>query len=146
MNNCFSQRIERLLRFSNCKNACDSGKHLLEARPFVFQMFPAGSVNLKIRTGRFLVESSISDFSQPVFNMRCRAGYNEPSSIWRRSSDTALMCCASAIRASAFVQRLQNHQFQSARKEITVFGFLYHAVMVHRKYYSETSSASHIEP
>ena len=45
--------------------------------------FLPASVTLKIRTGRFLAERPISVSSQPAFNIRCKAGYRDPSSICR---------------------------------------------------------------
>ena len=36
-------------------------------------------------------------------------------------------------------ESLEDHQFQGARKEVAVFGFLYHAIIVHRKDYLEHS-------
>ena len=98
------------------------------------------AVNLKIRTGRFLAESPISDFSQPLFNMRCKAGYNEPSSIWRRSSDTALMCCASAYPCIGFpfsVCRIINSKAPAKRSRFS--DALAMGPMVHLKYYFRNS-------
>jgi hypothetical protein len=103
------------------------------------------AVNLKIRTGRFLAESPISDFSQPVFNMRCKAGYNEPSSIWRRSSDTALMCCTSAYPCIGFrfrVCRIINSKAPAKRSRFS--DALTIGAMVHRKYYFRNSIVTNV--
>jgi len=48
-------------------------------------------VILNTRILRFLTDNPHSALTQPAFNMRCKAGYNDPSSIWSRSFDAPLM-------------------------------------------------------
>jgi hypothetical protein len=56
---------------------------------------PAGVI-LYTRILRFPADKPHSAPTQPAFNMRCKAGYNEPSSICSRLADVPFMSCANA--------------------------------------------------